>query len=67
MEKSANILIDGEKSSYNVDDSYFTHNLKRHRVHKDLIVPASKGMHNKLLNLFKMKAFQKELSELIRK
>ena len=50
--------------SFNVDDSYFKHNPKRHRVSKDIVVPADKGLHQRLLNLFKVKSFRKYLSEL---
>ena len=64
MKKSAHILIEGENSSFNADDSYFKYNPKRHRVSKDIIVPADKGLHQRLLNLFKVKSFRKELSEL---
>ena len=65
MKKNANILIEGENSSFNADDSYFKHNPKRHRVSNDIVVPADKGLHQRLLNLFKVKSFQNELSELI--
>lgn len=65
MKKSANILIEGENSSFNANDSYFKHNPKRHRVSKDIIVPADKGLHQRLINLFKVKSFRKELSELL--
>ena len=65
MKKSANIPIEGENSSYNVDDRYFKHNPKRHRVSNDIVVPADKGLHHRLLNLFKVKSFQNELSKLI--
>ena len=66
MEKSANIPIEGKQSSFNVDDSYFKHNPKRHRLSNDIIIPADRGLHQNILNLFKVKSFQKELSELIR-
>ena len=66
MRKSANIPIDGENSSFNVDDRYFKYNPKRHRVSNDIVVPADKGLHQRLLNLFKVKSFQNELSKLIR-
>jgi hypothetical protein len=66
MRKHANIPIEGENSSYNVDDRYFKHNPKRHRVSKDIIVPADKGLHQRILNLFKVRSFQNELSKLIR-
>ena len=65
MKKNANILIEGENSSFNADDRYFKHNPKRHRVSKDIIVPADNGLHQRLVNLFKAKSFQKELSELL--
>ena len=65
MEKNSNILIEGENSSFNADDRYFKHNPKRHRANKDIIIPADKGLHQRILNLFKVKSFQKELSELL--
>ncbi len=65
MRKHANIPIEGENSSYNVDDRYFKHNPKRHRVSNDIVVPADKGLHQRLLNLFKVKSFQNELSKQI--
>ena len=65
MRKHANIPIEGENSSFNADDSYFKHNPKRHRVSKDIVVPADKGLHQRLLNLFKVKSFKNELSELL--
>ena len=65
MEKSAYIHIVGEQGCVHVNYDHFTHNSKRHRASKDIIIPADKGLHQRLLNLFKVKSFQKELSELL--
>ena len=64
MKKSAHIYIAGEPGYAHVNDDYFKYNPKRHRVSNDIIVPADKGLHQRLLNLFKVKSFRKELSEL---
>ncbi len=65
MKKSAHIYIAGEPGYAHVNDDHFKLNLKKHRVSKDIIVPADKGLHNRLLNLFTVKSFKNELSELI--
>ena len=65
MKKSAHIYIAGEPGYVHVNDDHFKLNLKKHRVSKDIIIPADKGLHQRLINLFKVKSFRKELSELL--
>ncbi len=65
MKKSAHIYSAGEPGYAHVNDDHFKLNLTKHRVSKDIIVPADKGLHQRLVNLFKVKSFQKELSELL--
>ena len=60
MEKSANIPIEGENSNFNADDRYFKYNSKRHRLNNDIVIPAEKGLTQRMLNLFRDKSFKNE-------
>ena len=66
MEKNSDITLTGDNGSFNVDESVFVHNHKKHRISKNLIVPEDK-ITGRILNAFKIRAFKDELSSLIKK